>query len=29
MGRDEAAIGEYNQKQEEEDKRSDQMNLWR
>jgi putative transposase len=28
VGRDEAVIGEYIQKQEEEDKRLDQMNLW-
>jgi len=28
VGRDEAVIREYIQKQEEEDKRLDQMNLW-
>ena len=28
VGRDEAVIREYIQKQEEEDKRRDQMNLW-
>jgi putative transposase len=29
VGRDEAVIREYIRKQEEEDKRLDQMNLWR
>jgi len=29
VGRDESVIREYIQKQEEEDKRLDQMNLWR
>ena len=29
VGRDEAVIRQYIQKQEEEDKRLDQMNLWR
>ena len=29
VGRDEAVIREYIQKQEEEDKRLDQLNLWR
>ena len=29
VGRDEAVIREYTRKQEEEDKRLDQMNLWR